>query len=541
MGSRMRVDKARDTGLPLSRRKFLHTTAAGAVALGGASSLASMLAACSGSSSSSTSSGSSAKHAGGNLIFARVADPQTIDPSAAIDTESIWTCLLMYECLYTVTSDGHGTKPWLATGYDLSADQRTWTFRLRPNIKFSDGSPLISQDVKFTLERAMKGPNAYILSAIDGIDTPDSGTVVVHTTHPWGPLLGDISMYSNAILPNNLRGEKAAQFFKNPIGTGPFTLKSWTKGQQMVLAKNPHYWQAGKPHLDTVTLVTVPDSNTRILQLRGGQAHITEAPPFSSIASLQATNGIKVDLFPSTAVFFIQLNEKKPQFADAHVRRAISYAIDRDSIVRDVLFGHGSPAASIFSPAWPFYDAGTPKLWYDPATARRELAVSSYPKGFTTTYAVVAGDSLNGSIAQIIQSNLKTIGITMNIQSYDPSTLNDLQVKGDYDMTSSEATLDIGDPDEDVPAMVTLKYGGIDSAYTWYNNAEVLKLTQQAERTVAPNQRASIYAKIQDMVAEQAPLVMLYYAPYAYAQQVNVNGFFVPPTGNYHLEDVTLS
>ncbi len=534
------TDSARETGLPpaLSRRSFLRRTAAGGFALSTAGSLASVLAACSGSTSPSSSSG---KHTGGDLVFARIADPQTIDPSAAIDTESIWTCLLMYECLYTVTSNGHGTKPWLATGYELSSDQRTWTFHLRPDINFSDGSPLTSQDVKFTLERSMKGPNAYILSAVDGIDTPAADTVVVHTTHPWGPLLGDISMYSNAVLPNNLRGEKDAAFFQNPIGTGPFTLKSWTKGQSLVLTKNPHYWQPGKPHLDTVTFMTVPDSNTRVLQLRGGQADIIEAPPFSSVSNLQATSGIKVDLFPSTAVFFVQMNEKRPQFADMHVRRAISYAIDRNSIVKDVLFGHGQPGASIFSPAWPFYDASTPKLWYDPATAKQELAMSSYPKGFTTTYAVVAGDTVNGSIAQIIQANLKAIGITMNIQSYDPSTLNDLQVKADYDMTPAEATLDIGDPDEDVPAMITLKYGGIDSSYTWYNNAEMLKLTKDAELTVSPTARNSIYAKIQDMAAEQCPLVVLYYAPYAYAQQQTVNGFFVPPTGNYHLEDVTLS
>jgi peptide/nickel transport system substrate-binding protein len=116
-----------------------------------------------------------------------------------------------------------------------------------------------------------------------------------------------------------------------------------------------------------------------------------------------------------------------------------------------------------------------------------------------------------------------------------------LQVKADYDMTPGEATLDIGDPDEDVPAMITLKYGGIDSGYTWYNNAEMLKLTYQSELTVSPAKRAEIYAKIQDMAAQQCPLVMLYYAPYTYAQQQAVDGFFVPPTGNYHLEDVTLS
>ena len=517
----------------VSRRSFLKTMAAGGVAIGGATAFGSLLA--------DPFAGASAARRGGNLTFARVADPQTIDPSAAIDTESIWTCLSLYECLFSVTADGHGTTPWLANGHEISKDQRAWTFHLRPGVKFSDGRPLDSSDVRFTLERALKGPNSYILSAVDAIDTPNASTVVIHTAHPWGPLLGDMSMYSNAILPNNLRGATTAQFFQHPIGTGPFTLESWTKGQKLQMKRNPHYWQKGKPYLDSVTLLTVPDDNTRLVQLRGGQADIMEGAPYSNIAALKSTPGINVNLFKSSAVSFIAMNEKKPEFADVHVRRAISYAIDRDSIIKDVLFGHGTPAASFFSPAWPFYQASTPKLWYDPATAKQQLAMSRYPKGFKTTFAVAAGDSLNGTIAQIVQANLKAIGIDVAIQSYDPSTLATLQSTAHYDMSPGLMTLDIGDPDENVPAAVAGAYGGINSAYSWYNSAEVLKLTHRSELTIATAERAKIYGQIQSIVAEDCPFAMLYYSPYPYAQQSTVHGFKVPPTGAYHLEDVWLS
>ncbi len=518
----------------ISRRRFIKAVAAGGVAAGGASAAGSLLAGV-------TSAGASSARRGGTLTFARTADPQTVDPSAAIDTESIWTCLSLYECLYTVTANGHGVAPWLAKSYEISSDQRTWTFHLRPGVKFSDGRPLDSADVRFTLERALKGPNAYILSAVKGIDTPNSSTVVIHTAHPWGPLLGDMSMYSNGILPNNLRGATAAQFFQHPVGTGPFVMESWTKGQQMQLKRNPHYWQAGKPYLDGATFLTVPDDNTRLTQLRGNQVDIMEAPTYSSIAGLKSTPGIVVNLFKSSAVSFIVMSEKKPHFADVHVRRAISYAIDRQSIIKDVLFGHGVPAASFFSPAWPFYQASTPKLWYDPATAKQQMAMSKYPKGFKATFAVAAGDSLNGSIAQIVQSNLKTIGIDLSIQSYDPSTLGSLQSAGNYDMSPGLMTLDIGDPDENVPAAVGAKYGGIFSAYSWYDNPEVLRLIHQSEATIAPSQRAKIYGQIQTIAANDCPFAMLYYAPYPYAQQSSVHGFNLPPTGAYHLENVWLT
>lgn len=519
----------------VSRRHFLKTIAMGGVAIGGASAFGSLLAGW-----DTTASASTARR-GGDLTFGRVADPETIDPSAAIDTESIWTSLCLYDCLYAVTPDGHGTTPWVATSYDLSSDQLAWTFHLRPGVKFSDGRPLDSTDVRFTLERALKGPNAYILSAVDAIDTPNASTVVIHTSHPWGPLLGDMSMYSNAVLPNDLRGATSAQFFEHPIGTGPFILESWTKGQQMQLKRNPYYWKDGKPYLDSVTFMTIPDDNTRLVELRGGDIDIMEAPPYSSVASLQSTPGIVVNLFKSSATAFITMSEKKPQYTDVHVRRAISYAIDRDSIIRDVLFGHGTPAASFFSPAWPFYDASTPKLWYDPKSAKNEIAQSKYPKGFATTYAVAAGDELNGSIAQIVQANLKTIGIDVAIQSYDPSTLSSLVADGNYDMSPALSTLDIGDPDENVPAEVAGAYGGIASAYTWWNSAEALKLTHQSENTIATTQRTKIYNEIQTLVADECPFVMLYYSPYPYAQQTKVQGFKIPPTGAYHLENVSLS
>jgi peptide/nickel transport system substrate-binding protein len=531
----MKTDGSPDRLLPhsLRRRRFLQASVLAGLGAGSAG----LLGACSSASGANSASGASK---GGTLIFARTADPMTLDPSPAEDNEAIWTILNLYDCLYTVTPNGQGSMPWLATGYELSSDSLTWTFHLRPGVKFNDGKPLTAADVKFTLERSAKGPNGYIISTVNGIDAPDESTVRIHTTHPWGPLLGDLSLYSNAILPENLNGMSAAEFFTHPVGTGPFVLASWTKGQEMTLVRNRHYWRSGKPLLDEVQFTVVPDDNTRLLQLRGGQADIIEFPPFSAIASLQQTSGIKVDLFPSTWVSYLALNEKRPQFADVHVRRAISYAIDRSSIIRSVLFGHGQPAASFFSPGWAYYNPNTPRLWYDPAEAKRELSMSAYPHGFSAVYAVDAGDTTNSTIAQIVQANLKAIGIDISIQPYDISTITALQEAGNYDIYPSYYTLDIGDPDENVPWAIDPVYGGSDSVYTWYSNPEVLKLTYASEENIDSRKRAAIYNEIQNIIAMDAPFIELYYQPYVYAQATSVEGFAVPSTGNYHLEEVWL-
>jgi peptide/nickel transport system substrate-binding protein len=530
--------KTESTGVPrqISRREFLQVAAAAGLTLGSASSL---LAACGSSSGNAQASGSPRQ--GGNLVFARGGDPRTIDPSAGEQNSDIWTVLNMYDCLYAVTSDGHGSKPWLALAHEISSDELTWTFHLRPGVKFSDGRPMTSADAQFTIERAIKGLNGYIDAAIDTVDAPDPATVRIHTRHPWGPLLGDLSLYANAVLPKDLNGMSSAQFFAHPVGTGPFMLDHWKKGQELKLVRNPHYWQAGKPLLDSVTFTVLPDDNTRLLQLRGGQAHIVEFPPFSALSSLQQTPNISVDIFPSTSVSYIGMNERKPQFADVHVRRAISYAIDRQAIIKSVLFGHGQPANSFFSPAWPFYNPQTPDLWYDLAKAKQELAMSSFPHGFATTMMVIAGDTVNGGVAQIVQPNLQALGINMKIASYDPSTFQTLQLNHSYDMFPDYYTLDIGDPDEDVPWCVDPVRGGVDSLYTNYRNTDVMKWGLQAESTIDPTKRAAIYAKIQDQVAMDAPFAELYYSPYVYAHRDSVNGFTVYPTGNYHLEDVWLA
>jgi peptide/nickel transport system substrate-binding protein len=524
----------------MSRRRFLQAAGTGV----GAGMLAPILAACSSNSPSSTASstgGAGAPARGGTLTFARTADPSSLDPSPVFDNEAIWTVLMMYDCLYTVTEDGQGSQPWLVQAHDLSSDKLTWTFTLKPGITFSNGQPLRSADVQFSLERAAKGDNGYILAAVDAIDAPDASTIRIHTKHPWGPLLGDLSLYSNGILPKDFAGAGEEEFFKQPIGTGPFMVDHWTKGQELALVRNPHYWQEGKPYLDGITITTVPDDNTRVLQLRGGQADVIEFPPFSAVTSLGQTSDLGVTLFPSTWVSYISMNQQKPQFADVHVRRAISYGVDTDSIIKSVLFGHGEPANSFFSPSWGFYDKSTPYYGYDPTKAKGELAQSSYPDGFPADLMVVAGDSVNGAIAQIVQANLKDLGIDISIRSYDNSAFEAQLHKGEYDMAPNYYTLDIGDPDENAPWCVDPVRGGTHSLYTWYRNEDVMKWGVEAEQTVDEQERADLYAKIQQQVASDAPFVELYYAPYIYAYRSTVQDFTVYPTGNYHLEEAWLS
>jgi peptide/nickel transport system substrate-binding protein len=362
--------------------------------------------------------------------------------------------------------------------------------------------------------------------------------VVITTKYPWAPLVADIALFNNAILPKDYAGMSQKDFYANPIGTGPFKWDHWTHGKEIKLVKNPDYWQKGKPYLDSVTWTTVPTDATRELQLKGGQAQIDEFPPFSTIDTLKQTPGITMNLFPSTRTDYLPVNFKVKPFDDVHVRRAISYAIDRQAMIDSVLFGYAEPANSFMPPQVPYYDKASPGLQYDLEKAKQEMAQSSVPNGFSFELSVGSGDDTQTQIAQILQESLKQIGIDMKIRKVDPSVQFQQQQEYDYEMTFAYWTMDIADPDELVSFAVDNKTAG--SFFTDYNDPQQIEWTHQAQATFDTGQRQELYSQIQKKAAEDAFMVFLYYSPYRYATTDKVQGFQVYPTGNYHMEDVWL-
>ena len=510
--------------------------------LAAASALA-VLAACgsSGSSSSPGTAGGAPVH-GGNLVIARSQDSQSMNNTTVFDNESIWVFEQIFQPLFTVTPNGKGVMPWLATGYKVSSDKKTYTFTLRQGVKFSTGKPMTSADVKFSLDQARAAAQGwgYIDTAIKSVAAPSPSTVVVTLKYPWAPLLADLSLFSNAIVPAGYGGKSETQFYTAPVGTGPFKWDYWHKGSALKLLRNPYYWQKGKPYLNSVTWTDVPSDNTRQLQLKGGQAQVDEFPAWSTVASLKSTPNVAMHLFNSTRTDYLAFNEKVKPLQDVHVRRAISLAINRSALVKAVLFGNGKPANSLFPPQVPYYTAATQGLQYNLAAAKAEMAKSSVPHGFSTTILVPAGFSDDATIASIVQSELKPLGIKLNIQQLDPNTVSTDQQSLKYDMTLTYWTMDIPDPDE-LATFAVDPAAGSKSFFTAYDNPTVVKDIHLAEQTLATSARQSLYNTVQSQSAADAFMAFLYYSPYAYATTSSVHGFYVTPLGNYHLENVWLS
>jgi peptide/nickel transport system substrate-binding protein len=478
---------------------------------------------------------------GGSITIARIEDSQSFDKTNVFQNESIWITEQINEPLYLAGNDGKTLRPWLATSYTRSKDGKTYTFKLRPGVKFSNGKAMTSADVKFSIDDARKQSKGwgYLDAAIKSIDAPNPSTVVFHLKYRWAPFLADIGLFANGIIPANFGGESRTAFYKHPVGTGPFMWDKRVVGQSVTLKRNPNYWQKGKPYLDSVTWTYVSDENTRELQLRGGQIQVDEFPPFNSITKLQHTSGVKMSLFPSTRTDYLDINESYPPLADVHVRRAISYAIDRKAIIKSVLFGFGKPANSFLPPQVPFYDPESPGLQYDLGKAKAELAKSKYPKGFKVTLLVGAGAQVENSMGQIMQQAFKKIGIEVTFKTQDTSTEFQSIQQRKYQLAFSYWTMDIADPDELVTFSVD-PAGGAQSFFTGYKNPTVIKLSHEAQREPSQAKRAQLYSQIQRIVANDAHQGYLFYSPFRWAYTTKLHGFFVQPLGNYHLEDAWL-
>ena len=487
-----------------------------------------------------TSSATTEPKSGGDLVFARTRDNSGLDPVEAVETDTIYVLDHIFETLFVTGDDGSSIEPWLASGYELSEDGKTWTVTLREGVEFSNGQPLTSADVKFSIERAIvDSAFGFLLSVIDTIETPDDRTVVFENKSPWAPFLADLSVWAAGVVPQNFAGMNKEEFFEKPIGTGPFVFDTWERGKLIRLVKNPNYWQDDKPYLDSVTWTEVPDENTRVLQLESGQADIVSEVPLNLIESLNDKEDIDAATFPATTVYWLSFNTTVKPFDDPHVRRAIAYAIDNQAIAEAALFGFGGPACSVVSPVVPFHDPDTPCLAYDPEKAAEELAKSSVPDGFTVEL-LVPNEAPGPTIAEIVQALTAPLNIDVTLRTVEEGQMYSTVSSFDYEMAYTGWTMDIPDPDQNIAFMFDFENGGGKSYSTAYDNPEMTKLVRAGQQALDDEQRAKIYADIQALAAEEAPFIPLIVLDAPFAWRDDVKGLLVNPVGKRHLENVWL-
>lgn len=479
----------------------------------------------------------SVAEAAGTLSIGRREDGTTFDPIATAQNVDFWVFANVFDVLVRVDKAGANLVPGLAERWEVSPDALTYTFHLR-DAKFSDGSPVTSEDVAYSLTRIRDSElslwsDSYKIIA--DMQTPDPKTLVITLSGPSAPFLSTLAMPGASIVSKaamESMGEEA--FAEKPVGSGAFMVEEWRRGDRVILKKNPEYFDAANVSLDGVEWISIPDDNTRMLAVQAGELDSAIFVPFSRVAELQKDPALTVVIDPSTREDHLLLNHEHPPLDNPKVREALDYAIDKQAIVDTVLFGQGEVANSYIPKGALYHSDDNGARPYDVEKAKALLAEAG-AEGVSLDYLVNAGNEVDEQTAVLLQQQLAAVGVTLNLQKVDPSQSWDMIVNGEYDVSVNYWTNDILDPDQ--KTTFVLGHDVNQNYYTRYKNDTVKQLVADARLEMDPTKRGAMYAEIQKLAKADTHWIDLYYSPYISVTRKGVENFGQNPLGRFFLED----
>jgi peptide/nickel transport system substrate-binding protein len=481
--------------------------------------------------------GSRTERRGGTLRVAFDADLRTLDPAQAYDELS--TALVHHLNDTLVDYDENGAiVPQLAERFELSQDQRTYTFVLRPNLVFSDGSPLDARAFVRSFERMLNprkvpcpGTSFYHLIEgadefgegraphITGVSTPDARTIVIRLTQPDQTFLNAMAMGFTSPVPVDYVDRVGNdEFARNPIGTGPFVLDRWEMGSRIVIRRNPRYWNAQRPLLDSIVYEL---SLARHLQfMRFQRADLDHANDYAlSTADYISLNSQPawqpyIERSAEIAMYGVSINCEIPPFDNVHVRRAVSFAIDREAIARSRNY-RIRPLGGVYPPGLPGYDPNLPGAHtYNPELARRELREGGYPDGLPGEYELWLTEGPGAAVyGQLFQADLARVGIRIRLKFASfPVFLERTQQRRAVALSFTGWNMDFPDPSNFIDTLFHSRNATEEHAQNqaFYRNPELDSLLDRAR--VEPNRerRIAMYQQAERIVVRDAPWAFMF-------------------------------
>ncbi|ADU71434.1 ABC transporter substrate-binding protein [Pantoea sp. At-9b] len=472
------------------------------------------------------------------LVIGKAADPQTLDPAVTIDNNDWTVTYPAYQRLVRYkTVEGKGSTEVegdLATSWQASEDQKTWTFKLKENEKFDDGSAVTADAVKASFERLLKikqGP-AEAYPADLKIDVVDPHTVKFTLSQPFAPFLYTLandgaSIINPAVLQAHAADDARGYLAEHTAGSGPFMLKSWQKGQQLVLVPNPHY-AGDKPAFKRVSVKIIGESASRRLQLSRGDIDIADSLPVDQLTALKQEGKVAVAEYPSLRVTYLYLNNSKAPMNQVDLRRAISWATDYQGMVKGILSGYGKQMRGPIPEGMWGYDASAMQYSMDEAKAKAALdKVPQKPASLTFLYS--DNDPNWEPIALSTQASLSKIGVNVKLEKLANATLRERVGKGDYDIAIGNWSPDFADPYMFMNYWFESDKKGLPGNRSFYENAEVDKLLKSALATTDQQARTKDYQQAEKIVIDEAAYVYLFQKNYQLAMNKQVKGFVFNP------------
>ena len=472
---------------------------------------------------------------GGTLIFGRGGDSVGLDPALEVDGESFKVCDNIYDALLQYKSDSTDLEPALATHWESSADGLTWTFHLRKGVKFHDGTPFNAEAVLFSLNRQHeethpfhKGSGVYnywidtgLAQIVDKITAVDEFTVQIRLKTAYAPFIYTIAITPFSIVSPTAVQKWGADFTNHPVGTGPFKFVRWDRNDKIVLEANETYW-GGRPLLDRVIFRSIPDNSVRLIALQDGSLHTMEFPNPDDLQRIRDDARLELITQSGMSIGYLAMNMDKEPFDNLKVRRAINHAINKTVIIEHLYQGMGIPAKNPIPPTLWSYDDSIEDYAYDPELAKKLLAEAGYPDGFETTlWALPVPRPYipdGRALAEVIQSELRNVGIRTDIETYEWSTYLEKTKNGEHDMAMLGWSADLGDPDNFFYYLLSKSAAKKPAGnIAFYRSDAMQDVLERARSITDRDKRVTLYKEAQAIFHTDVPWV-----PLAHAQQILV-------------------
>jgi peptide/nickel transport system substrate-binding protein len=477
------------------------------------------------------------------LVIGHVAELQTLDPAQAVTISDFRILCNMYEGLLRYKDGTLDVEPDLATSWTISDDGKTYTFKLREGVKYHDGSDMDADSIKFAIDRVYDKNNPYYdtgpfpfafeLGPIESTEVIDKYTIAIHLSSPYSPMLPMLASSIGGLIgvsPAAVK-EYGKEFSRHGGGTGPFMFKLWESNQRVVLEANPNYW-GGAPKLKGLVFRPIVDENARVSEMLSGGTDLTVEVPPDNVATFTSDPRFKFYEQAGPHLWYLLLDTKDKPFDSKLVRQAANYAINKDALVSQILKGTATVAAGPTPPAFTWaHDDSLQPYPYDPAKAKALLAEAGYPNGVDVTFYVT--ESGSGMLSPVImgtaiQADLAAVGIRAKIETYEWNTFLGKIIPG-MEGKAEIAELSFMTQDPDMHPFLALKTGApVNSGY--YSNPEVDKLIEQGREASTPEERAPIYKKMQDIIADDAPWVFIANWKQNAVASVAVKGYTLQPS-----------
>lgn len=460
-------------------------------------------------------------------------DVNCLDPDQSIGATEGCILFHIYEGLVR-EDENCNIVPLLAESWDISEDGLVYTFHLKEGVKFSDGTDVTGEDWIWSLERARDNESSNSRSVAEPIQTveaPDDATLVITLKEPCASFLANLCKWNMSVKSKahyEAVGDDDA-FSAAPMGTGPYMLTEWKKGESLTFAANPYYHEAGYPLTQNMVYKIISDDNTRLLQLQSGDIDIMVSAPASMAESIEASAGVNLQTFTSTQIRYLTFNCSQKPLDDEKVRQALDYATDKQEILDVVANGYGTIANAYFNNLYTEYHDDTLQArGVDYDKAKELLAEAGYPNGFDITMNIYAGNSVYEDIATCLQSEWSNIGVNVTIEELESATMKAaIKQQDGYVVTVLQWTDSTPDPN-DLSAFECV-YADANQYNSFVYNHEIEDLYYETAKEMDTTKRAELFKQLQQTIYEYDNFVPLFQGEFVYGVSDKISGLQVTP------------